>query len=264
MNIRQPKWAENFEVLVNGKSQKTQGKPSSYITINRKWKSGDKITVKFKTATHLENLPDDSNWVAYVDGPIVLAAKTSTEDLDGLFADDSRMGHVAHGKYFPLNEAYALVGDKHSYLSKVKDIGDLHFSLDSLELQPFFEVHDTRYQMYFQTYSNEDYKEKQATLKQQEIAAANLETKTIDKVNCGEQQPEVGHFYKGEKSNSGYSDDKFWRSTRGYMFYQLSNKNLNGKFLDISVLDELKLDNVDISVNEKPAEIISTTGKNTA
>jgi hypothetical protein len=45
------------------------------------------------------------------------------------------------------------------------------------------------------------------------------------------------------------------------MSYQFLNKNSEGKFLDISVLDELKLDNVDISVNEKPAEIISTKDK---
>lgn len=260
IHIRQPEWAENFEVLVNGKQQKIQEKPSSYIAINRKWKSGDKITIRFKTSTHLENLPDDSNWFAYVDGPIVLAAKTSTNDLDGLFADDSRMGHATHGKYYPLDEAYALVGDKDSYLSMAKEIRKLYFSLDSLELQPFFEVHDARYQIYFQTYSKEEYKEKQALLKKQEMEAAALEAKTIDKVNCGEQQPEVGHLYKGEKSFSGY-DEKFWRSTRGYMFYQFLNKNTEGEFLDISVLDELKLDNVDISVNGKPAEIVSTKDK---
>ena len=149
LNIRQPIWAENFEILVNEKIQEIQEQPSSYIAINRKWKSGDKIMVRFKTSTHLENLPDGSNWVAFVDGPIVLAAKTSTEDLDGLFADDSRMGHATHGKYVPLDQAYALVGDEDSYLAKPKDIGKLHFSLDSLELQPFFEVHDARYQMYF-------------------------------------------------------------------------------------------------------------------
>ena len=31
-------------------------------------------------------------------GPIVLAASTGTEHLDGLYADDSRGGHIAHGK----------------------------------------------------------------------------------------------------------------------------------------------------------------------
>ncbi|WP_428741899.1 beta-L-arabinofuranosidase domain-containing protein [Tenacibaculum sp.] len=261
INIRQPKWAENFEILVNGKVENTQGKPSSYSTINRTWKSGDKITVRFKTSTHLENLPDGSNWVAFVNGPIVLAAKTSTKDLVGLFADDSRMGHATHGKMFPLDEAYALVSDNDSYINKLKKVGKLRFSLDSLELQPFFEIHEARYQMYFETYSKDEYKEKQALLKQQEKEAAALEARTIDKVSCGEQQPEVGHLYKGEKSNSGYDDGKFWRGTRGYMAYQLSNKNLQGKFLDITALDELKLDNVDITINEKPAEIISAKDK---
>src|SRR5690606_6588582 len=180
---------------------------------------------------------------------------------DGLFADDSRMGHATHGKYYPLDKAHALVGSKDTYLTKIKETGKLRFSLDSLELQPFFEVHDARYQMYFQTYSDEEYEEKQAILKQQENEAAALEAKTVDKVNCGEQQPEVGHLYKGEKSNSGYDDDKFWRSTRGYISYQLSNKNNEGKFLDITVLDELKLDNVDISINDKPANIISAENK---
>ncbi len=261
VNIRQPEWAEDFEILVNGNLQKMNDKPSSYRSIEKKWKSGDKITVRFKTSTHLENLPDGSNWVAFVDGPIVLAAKTSTEDLEGLFADDSRMGHATHGKYIPLDEAYALVGDKDSYLSQAKEIENLHYSLDSLELQPFFEVHDARYQMYFQTYSADEYKEKQAILKQQELDAAALEAKTVDKVSCGEQQPEVGHLYKGEKSYSGYDEDRFWRSTRGYMSYQLSNKNREGQFLDISALDDITLENIEISINEKPAEIISSENK---
>jgi len=261
LNIRYPKWAGNFEVLVNGKVQKIESKPSAYVVISRKWKSDDKITIKFKTATHLESLPDGSNWSAFVNGPIVLAAKTSTEGLDGLFADDSRMGHATRGKYIPLDKAYALVGEKSAYVSKLKELGNMRFSLDSLELEPFFEVHDARYQMYFQTYSEEEFKEKQALLKQQEIEAMAVEAKTVDKINCGEQQPEVDHLYKGEKSNSGYDDGKFWRSTRSYISYQMQNKNNQGKFLDISVLDDLKIDKIDILINEKPADIVSVEKK---
>ena len=261
LNIRYPKWAENFEISVNGKLQKTEAKPSNYVSLTRKWKSGDKVTVTFKTSTHLENLPDGSNWTAFVNGPIVLAAKTSTEDLEGLFADDSRMGHVARGKYIPLDKAYALVGEKGSYVSKLKDLGNMRFKLDSLELEPFFEVHDARYQMYFQTYTKEDYKEKQAVLKQQEIDAIAIEAKTIDKINCGEQQPEVDHLYKGEKSDSGYDDGYFWRNTRSYISYQMVNKNLDGKYIEITFLGDFKLDNLAILINEKPAEIISKNEK---
>ena len=261
MNIRYPEWAENFEISINGKIQKIEAKPSSYVTLNRKWKSGDQISVTFKTSTHLENLPDGSNWSAFVNGPIVLAAKTSNKDLDGLFADDSRMGHVASGKYYPLDQAYAIIGDKAAYIAKMKDLGNLHFRLDSLELQPFFEIHDARYQMYFQNYTKDQYQEKHALLKQQEIQALALEAKTVDKINCGEQQSEVDHRYKGEKSDSGYDDTKAWRSTKSYISYQLLNKNKAGKYLDIICTGDFKTDNITILINEKPASIISTANK---
>ena len=261
MNIRCPEWAENFEISINGKIQKLEAKPSSYVKLNRKWKSGDQISVSFKTSTHLENLPDGSNWSAFVNGPIVLAAKTSNKDLDGLFADDSRMGHVASGKYYPLDQAYEIIGDKAAYIAKLKDLGNLHFRLDSLELQPFFEIHDARYQMYFQNYTKEQYQEKHALLKQQEIEALALEAKTTDKINCGEQQSEVDHRYKGEKSDSGYDDTKAWRSTKSYISYQLLNKNKTGKYLDIICTADFKTDKITILINEKPAPIISSANK---
>ncbi|MFN8356143.1 MAG: glycoside hydrolase family 127 protein [Spirosomataceae bacterium] len=261
LNIRQPKWAENFEVLVNGKVFQATKTGNNYASINRKWKSGDKITVRFKTTTHLETLPDGSNWAAFVHGPIVLAAKTSTADLVGLFADDSRMGHETKGPLYPMAKAYALVEDKGNYLSKIKPAGNLRFTLDSLLLQPFFEIHDARYQMYFQAFTQAQYENHQATVKQKEAQQLALEARTIDKVICGEQQPEVDHNYKGEKSISGYDDEQFWRSTRSSISYQFSNKNKQGKVLIISALDGFKLENISIVINEKPVENSETENK---
>ena len=261
VNIRYPKWAENLEILVNGTAQPVTGKPASYITIHRQWKSGDRITVRFTTSTRLEYLPDGSNWGAFVNGPIVLAAKTSTDDLKGLFADDSRMGHETKGKLFPIDEAYALVGEPATYLNRLKPANNLHFRLDSLTLQPFYEVHDARYQMYFQTLSNAAFEEQKTRLKQQEAEALALEASTVDKVNCGEQQPEVDHAYTGEKSESGYDDERFWRRTRSYITYQLQNKNRTGKYIDIRALEDIKPDTILFLINEKPAEILSTEGK---
>ncbi|WP_020605388.1 glycoside hydrolase family 127 protein [Spirosoma spitsbergense] len=261
LQIRYPNWAENLTVLVNGKPQPIDGKPSSYVAISRKWKSGDTVTVRFTTATHLEYLPDGSNWAAFVHGPIVLAAKTSTADMKGLFADDSRMGHEAKGKLYPLTSAYALVGDPATYLTRLKPVDRLEFGLDSLTLQPFYEVHDARYQMYFQTFTKAAFNEQQARLKQQETESMALEANTVDKVNCGEQQPEVDHQYKGEKSESGYDDERFWRRTRSYIDYQLQNKGLAGKYLTIIALDNIDPKKVSFLINEKPAEILSAEGK---
>lgn len=261
INIRQPKWAENFEVLVNGKVFQPSKIGNNYVSVNRKWKLGDKIMVRFKTNTHLENLRDGSNWSAFVHGPIVLAAKTSTTDLVGLFADDSRMGHETKGPLYPMNKAYALVDEKGDFKSKIKPIGNLKFSLDSLTLQPFFEIHDARYQMYFQTFNKTAFENYQASIKQKEAEQLALEARTIDKVNCGEQQPEVDHNYKGERSNSGYDDEQFWRNTRSFISYQLLNKNKQGKTLIINTLDDFKLENISIIINENPIENISKENK---
>lgn len=261
LNIRRPKWAENFKIFINGTTQKITLKPSGYVSLTRKWKSSDQVRIEFETTTHLEHLPDGSNWAAFVNGPIVLAAKTSTEALDGLFADDSRMGHVAAGKYMPMDKAYALVGEESGYVSRLKELGNMRFALDSLELEPFFELHDARYQMYFQTFSKEEFKEKQEALRRQEIKERMLEANTVDKINCGEQQPEADHLYKGEKSNSGYEDGRFWRNTQSYISYQMINKNRSGKYLDISVLDKIDTNEISITINDKPAEIVSLEEK---
>ncbi|KAA9349758.1 glycoside hydrolase family 127 protein [Larkinella humicola] len=261
LHIRYPKWAENLDVRVNGKAQPVDGKPSGYVAVRRKWKSGDTVTVRFKTSTRLEYLPDGSNWAAFVNGPIVLAAKTSTDDLKGLFADDSRMGHETKGRLFPITSAHALVGDPATYLNRLKPAENLRFNLDSLTLQPFFEVHDARYQMYFQTFSREAFDEQKARLKQQEAEALVLDASTVDKVNCGEQQPEVDHNYQGEKSDSGYDDERFWRRTRSFIAYQLQNKNRTGKYIDIRALDDIKPDQVSVLIDDRPAEVLSADGK---
>ena len=261
LNIRYPKWAESAKILVNGKIEKINARPTEYISLNRKWRNGDKVSIEFEMKTRLEYLPDGSNWAAFVRGPIVLAAKTSTEDLKGLFADDSRMGHETKGKLFPINKAYALVDEPKNYLSKLKPIDNLNFTLDSLHLQPFFDLHDARYQMYFQTFTKAAYEKQKDIQKQQEDRELALDAKTIDKINCGEQQPEVDHQYKGEKSNSGYDDEKFWRNTRAYISYQLQNKNNAGKYLEISVLDDFKAENLEISINENIMELMAIDNK---
>ncbi len=256
VNIRIPKWAQHFEVLVNGKKHNFVAQPAGYAALNRKWKTGDRVIIRFRTATHLENLPDGSNWAAFVNGPIVLAAATSTRDLTGQFADDSRMGHETKGPLYPLDKAFALVDDSGHFVSKLKPLGNLRFSLDSLTLQPFFEIHEARYQMYFPTFTGKDYEAHQQKLKQKEKELLAIEARTVDKVNCGEQQSEVDHQYKGEKSITGYDDEHFWRSTRAYFAYLLQNKGLAGRQLEITTLENFNIGKVKILINGKPVEPI--------
>ena len=262
LNLRYPTWADDFKVLINGKVQKIETGPNAYISLNRIWKNADKVTFSFSTKTKMEYLPDGSNWAAYVNGPIVLAAKTSDQNLDGLFADDSRMGHETKGKLMPINSAYALVGEKGGFINRLKPSKNLHFCLDSLQLQPFFEIHDSRYQMYFQVFSEQEHEAFLAKQNKEETEYLALEQKTIDKINCGEQQPEVDHDFKGEKTFSGNEEGKFWRSTRSFMQYNLNNKNLENGYLMLTVIDGFQKEDLEISINGSVATNVKVENSN--
>ena len=257
--IRKPLWAEKFTLLMNGKVYPLPTTQDRYVMINKKWKKGDKITITFETKLRLENLPDGSNWKAFLTGPIVLAAKTSQADMPGLFADDSRMGHEAKGTLIPLHMAHPLIGNSESILQNLKLIKPLHYKMDSLTLQPFFEIHESRYQMYFQSFTENGYKELLHQIKKEEEEYLKLEAQTIDKVNCGEQQPEVDHNFKGEKSFSGNDEGKFWRSTTDYITYTLQDPDTKGHYIFFQFIEEINDSNTQIEINSKPLTNYTTS-----
>jgi len=62
-----------------------------------------------------------------------------------------------------------------------------------VELEPFYKIHDARYEMYWMTLSNSQYRSYIDSLSVLEQQKADLQKRTIDFVAPGEQQPEVDH-----------------------------------------------------------------------
>lgn len=162
IRLRYPSWAEEGKLMitVNGQPQKIAGAPGSYIALERQWKKGDEIVLTLPMKLSMEQLPDKSNYYSFLYGPIVLATKTGTEDMKGLYADDSRNGHIAQGHQIPLQEVPALAGEADQLLSyfKKEHGNELCFSytgevypekFNSLKFIPFFRLHDSRYAVYF-------------------------------------------------------------------------------------------------------------------
>ncbi|HEX2100244.1 MAG TPA: glycoside hydrolase family 127 protein, partial [Candidatus Synoicihabitans sp.] len=172
LRVRHPSWVrENeFAVTVNGEPWPMRSSPSSFVALTRDWRKGDRIEVSLPMHTTVEPLPDGSDYVALLHGPLVLAAKTSTENLDGLIADDARMGHIAPGRYEPLARSPMLVGDREKLADAVRPVqgqpltftaADLLQPPESrdLELIPFYRVHDARYMIYWRTTTPAGYAE---------------------------------------------------------------------------------------------------------
>ena len=245
--IRYPSWVAEGELKVdiNGESVPLSVKPSSFIAIDREWKTGDEVNVFFPMHNSIEQLPNVPEYMAFLHGPIVLAAKTGVEDLTGLIAGAGRWEHIPHGERLPVDKAPVIIEDDlQSLAGKLVRVQDkpLTFSLSSfsminsmdIELEPFYKIHDARYIMYWMVLTSSGYKSHLDSIAASEEHQLALDKRTIDYVAPGEQQPESDHFVQSDKSNSGVHLDEFWRDAEdgGYFSYLFST---NGE-VDLSLL----------------------------
>lgn len=76
VHVRVPKWAtKGFFVKINGKNQKIQAEPGSYLKLSRNWKNGDVIELQMPFQFHLDPVMDQQNVASLFYGPILLAAQ---------------------------------------------------------------------------------------------------------------------------------------------------------------------------------------------
>ena len=82
LKLRVPYWATNgVTVAINGEPQSITATPSSYLTLDHAWKSGDVVTLDLPLILHLNTTPDDKQVQAAMYGPLVLAVLLGTEGL---------------------------------------------------------------------------------------------------------------------------------------------------------------------------------------
>ena len=232
--IRHPNWvsAKKFKIVVGNQTLTVSSDPSSYVPISRTWKDGDVVKVIMPMENRLEELPNVSKYVAVMHGPIMLAAKTGTQDMKGLIADDSRWGHIANGPLIPLDKDPVMVGERSTLLSKIYPVKGQPltfmtkglFAADSdsrLVLEPFFRIHDSRYMMYWMALTKNQYQSVVDSLAINEKEKILLDRRTIDAVAPGQQQPEADHQLKSSKSRTGNYQDEFYRDARegGFVSY---------------------------------------------
>lgn len=235
LKLRYPSWAKGASVSVNGKVQETNAQPGEYLTIHRKWKAGDEITLNMPMQVALEQIPDRENFYAFMYGPIVLASPTGTENMDGLYADDSRGGHIAHGKQISMQEIPMLVGSAASLPQSLQKINDdlVAFTYtgsvypaqkEALKLIPFFRLHDSRYAIYFHQVTEAEVESIRKEVALSERKAMELANQTVDLIFPGEQQPESDHGILYEQAETGINKDRHFRRAKGWFSYNLKVK----------------------------------------
>lgn len=87
INLRVPHWARNGSVKINGTALPAFASPSSYLTLNRVWKSGDKIELSLPMSLHIDPMPDDQTIQAMMYGPLVLAGRFDEVTKEMMYGD---------------------------------------------------------------------------------------------------------------------------------------------------------------------------------
>ena len=75
LRVRRPVWASaGWGVSVNGRPEAAAGEPGTYVALEREWRDGDVVELRLPMSLRAESMPDDASVVAFLQGPIVLAA----------------------------------------------------------------------------------------------------------------------------------------------------------------------------------------------
>jgi DUF1680 family protein len=274
MYIRYPSWVKEgkLTIKVNGNLIAIKKNGAGYCSIKRTWKSGDMISLIMPMELQLDSLPDRSPWISIRYGPVVLGAATDTSDMKGLHADAGRMSHIASGPLYPLDKAPLLVSDQRSIAASFKPVPGkpLHFTAVTgiyppryrqLELKPFFEIHDSRYMIYWRRATVKEYEQQQIELAKKEKELLALEAITLDRVSPGEQQPESDHQFLGEQSQTGLFRDRHWRKAKDWFSYVLNNKGHTAKTIRITCYGNETNEGFDVSINNRLVQEVSLSGK---
>jgi DUF1680 family protein len=121
IRIRVPKWATHgIGVKLNGRDQKVDAVPGTYLTLSRSWQDGDTIELKMPFGFYLHRVMDQSNIASVFYGPVLLAveepeSRTTWRQVT-LDADDP---------------GRSITGDR----------GTLRFSTNGVNLKPFYEMY---------------------------------------------------------------------------------------------------------------------------
>ncbi len=240
--LRHPAWCSEVGIELNGRKLDFATDADGYIRLNRRWKKGDQLHVTLPMQLNLVECPGYADYVALRYGPVLLAAATSADEIDGQFAGEGRMDHSpALGVQKPLTSAPMLIGDRGDVLCNVYpvDKNNLIFKIKAeqyndprfadLELRPFFTVHESRYMIYWCQLTSEGWQRVHEQMEAEAAAAQRLNDRTVDYVGTGEQQSDAGHSLVGSFEKGVFAGEHYIHALQNQAFtYKLKTDGLTG------------------------------------
>ena len=204
LKLRYPGWADQaMQVLLNGQVQTVEGKPGSFIEIQRRWEHGDKLEMTIPFSMKAVPIPDNPDRIALKYGPLILAGDLGPGD------DPSRYDLV----YVPV----MLTRDRDpSRWTRPLDEPNTFTTLNTgrprdVALKPFYHIYDRTYTVYWDLSNEKNWKEREAKHLAVTDAFRALEERTIDYFQPGNITHERSHLFEGPQSTAHQFRNKSYR-----------------------------------------------------
>ncbi len=228
LQMRYPFWAEEgIEIKINGNKKRVKESPGSFVAIERTWENGDLVQVSIPFSLRLESMPDDSNRVAVMYGPLVMAGDlgpvNDTIPRDIMYVpvmmtdnrDPSKWMKPVEGK---INTFYT------DNTGRPRDV----------EMRPFYTYYNRRYSIYWDLFTDELWKARQSEYEAELAEMKRIREATIDFVQPGEMQPERDHNFRGERTEPyRFNDRPFRESRRGWFSFDMKTGGENSLALAV-------------------------------
>lgn len=215
LRIRKPAWCTNNPVIyVNGNAVKTEIE-NGYLTVKRQWQNNDKVTVNFSMDVYTQAMPDNANRIAFLYGPVVLAAQLGNSMPDPVYGTPILLTSNKN-----CNDWIRPVSDE-PLVFETKNIGQ---PVD-IKLIPFYKTYRQYYSVYFDYFTKEAFAERQSAYEAEKKAQQEIEEKTIDNFRIGEMQPERDHnLFATEKSYTDEAIGRMGREARAENYFMFDMK----------------------------------------
>ncbi len=238
--LRRPYWAgTGFAVKVNGKALRDVPPPDSYVTITRAWKAGDTVELMMPKTLRKEPLPDNPNRMALMWGPLVLAGD--------LGAEMDRREFRREG-FTPPPPAPVLVAAAPRIDEWLKPVAGksgvfrtLNVGLkDDIEFAPFYELARRRYAVYWDVFSPDEWKKKQAVYAAEQEKKQKLEAATVAFAQPGQMQTERDFNQQGEESTPVQLEGHYGRQAAKWFSFDLPVESGHPMTLVVTFSNEVR------------------------
>ncbi|MBI1683785.1 beta-L-arabinofuranosidase domain-containing protein [Caulobacter hibisci] len=210
--LRVPAWAAGKAVVSVNDSAVTPVLSGGYALVERQWKAGDVVSIALPLELRVEATPGDPNTVAFLRGPMVLAADLGAAESEWNSADPAMVGDDLLAGFKPVEVKKALYA-----VDGVSRPGALAFA-------PFYSQYERRSAVYFKRFTEASWKTEEAAFLADQAKARDIAARSVDVMHLGEMQPERDHNLTSDISYPVSYRGRNGRDARSGGFFEFDMK----------------------------------------